>query len=974
MPRNRTDKKRIRTKQRKRTTNLGTWNVQSINKKINEVILEIKRLDIELAVITETKRKGQGSENLGEYDHFFSGVPKTSRASKGVSIIVHRKWRKYIKTWEAINERMIKINICMFGRKVTILGVYAVNDDEPVSVKETFFQQLNDEVLKIGTSRELIILGDLNSRTGRKQNDNIIGRHGEDTSNDNGERLITVCDQNNLRILNGFYQHREIHKYTWRQETRDLKSIIDYVIAKQKTGLKFQDVRVCRGATCGSDHYLLKTKIFFPGRYSSGQAANEEQDKQSEKLQQRRYNLHGLEDQSTRTLYQTRLNQKLKDKIFNSTEEHYNHIKECIHEAATEALGVYENNVKQYKPYWWDKEIKQEIEDKRRKYQQYLSSKNVEHKRLYKEAQANVRRRISQKKNETWERNCTNINTYLGGRRSTESWRILKNIRAERKREIISPITPERWQQYFKQLLTEQRQEFVENGQPSNIRTIGSPIRITLEELRKHCISLKNGKAPGPGEIYGELIKYGGDKLTKHLQKLFQSCINGQEIPKEWKTTYLSTIFKKGDRSECDNYRGIAVTSTISRLYGKVIKTRIENEYLQMEAEEQAGFRAGRSTIDHIFSITQVIEKKIEFNQELHLLFVDLKKAYDNVPLAKLWQALETTNINVELIKAVKELYKQSQTRIKMGDKLTQGFATSKGLKQGCCLSPTLFKIYLEHALKEWKKKCKNMGLPLNDNVLYTLCFADDQILVAQDYEDMNYMTRKLIEEYTKWGLEINLNKTEYMCIGGQQQNLHLENGQHIKQCEKYKYLGITLTNNGSLDDAIRERNTQGRKAITLLNGILWDKNISRENKIRIYNTIVKAIITYSSEVWPMKERTSKMLTATEMDFWRRSAGRSRMERVTNNRIREIMHVKHSIIDDIKNKQLIWFGHVQRMPETRIPKQISQWRPAGRRKRGRPRKSWQSGVDEEIRQRGLGNDLWKDRDQWRLGIGRRRTL
>ena len=93
--------------------------------------------------------------------------------------------------------------------------------------------------------------------------------------------------------------------------------------------------------------------------------------------------------------------------------------------------------------------------------------------------------------------------------------------------------------------------------------------------------------------------------------------------------------------------------------------------------------------------------------------------------------------------------------RVKIGSKVSKGFNVSKGLKQGCCLSPTLFKIYLEQALKTWKKKCHKMGIPLIDNTVYTLCFADDQVVVAQDYHDMEYMTRKFIEEYKLWGLSL---------------------------------------------------------------------------------------------------------------------------------------------------------------------------------------------------------------------------
>ncbi|XP_060525285.1 uncharacterized protein LOC132701394 [Cylas formicarius] len=198
------------------------------------------------------------------------------------------------------------------------------------------------------------------------------------------------------------------------------------------------------------------------------------------------------------------------------------------------------------------------------------------------------------------------------------------------------------------------------------------------------------------------------------------------------------------------------------------------------------------------------------------------------------------------------------------------------------------------------------------------------------------------------------------MCIGGAQRDLLLEDGQAIKSCETYKYLAMYISSSGTLDYAIKERNNQGRKAITMLNTLLWDEKITIRNKHLTYNTIIKSIVTYSSEVWPLKERTMRTLEATEMDFWRRAAGRLRTERVPNEVIRTTMKVGHTISDEIRTKQLKWYGHVQRMEEQQLPKQILTWTPTGRRKRGRPRKSWREGIDREI--------------QWRpMEIGNRTT-
>ena len=115
------------------------------------------------------------------------------------------------------------------------------------------------------------------------------------------------------------------------------------------------------------------------------------------------------------------------------------------------------------------------------------------------------------------------------------------------------------------------------------------------------------------------------------------------------------------------------------------------------------------------------------------------------------------------LIKTVKELYRKSFYYIKQGGLLSEGFEVTKGLRLGCCISSTLFKIYAEKALNIWKRKCSGMGYNVDNTTIYTLQFADYQVVMAQSKEDLEYMCRKLQEEYSKWGLTMNIAKTKYM-------------------------------------------------------------------------------------------------------------------------------------------------------------------------------------------------------------------
>ena len=86
-------------------------------------------------------------------------------------------------------------------------------------------------------------------------------------------------------------------------------------------------------------------------------------------------------------------------------------------------------------------------------------------------------------------------------------------------------------------------------------------------------------------------------------------------------------------------------------------------------------------------------------------------------------------------------------------------------------------------------------------------------------------------------------------------------------------------------------------------------------------------------------------LNSTEMDFWRHSARISRKDKIRNTIIKQKMNVTKSLLDDIKTKQLQWYGHVQRMEEGRLPKEVMKWCPPGRRKRGRPKLTWAEWTD-----------------------------
>ena len=117
-----------------------------------------------------------------------------------------------------------------------------------------------------------------------------------------------------------------------------------------------------------------------------------------------------------------------------------------------------------------------------------------------------------------------------------------------------------------------------------------------------------------------------------------------------------------------------------------------------------------------------------------------------------------------------------------------------------------------------------------------------------------------------------------------------------------------------------------------------------------------------------MKAKTVAKLNSTEIDFWRRSARISRKDKIKNTIIKQKMNVRRSLLDDIKTKQLQWYGHVSRMEEGKLPKEVMKYRPPGRRKRSRPKCTWADGIRGLMREKGLMEDNWNDRSNWRKTI------
>ncbi|XGW11057.1 hypothetical protein V3C99_012506 [Haemonchus contortus] len=177
---------------------------------------------------------------------------------------------------------------------------------------------------------------------------------------------------------------------------------------------------------------------------------------------------------------------------------------------------------------------------------------------------------------------------------------------------------------------------------------------VLRSEIRHAIPLMKNCTAPGPDRIKPEHLKSIPPVIIKTLARLFTRYLSECKVPTSWKTSKTVLLYKKGDPDDIGNYRPICLLSVIYKLFTRVILNRIGRLLEEGQPCEQAGFRRGFSTIDHIHTLTRLIEVWREYKMPLCLTFIDLKKAFDTYETEALIEALGNQGVPTQYIRMLR--------------------------------------------------------------------------------------------------------------------------------------------------------------------------------------------------------------------------------------------------------------------------------------------------------------------------------
>lgn len=970
---------------------------------------ELSRYNIDIAALSETRLAEEGSlTEIGSgYTYFWKGKAQNEDRIHGVGFAIKNSILKNFPNLPTgINERLMKLRFPISDKRfATIISAYAPTLTSSDDVKEQFYAELDNILKSTPSSDKLILLGDFNARVGRdhEQWNGVIGRHGVGKMNSNGLLLLSKCAEHNLVITNTTFRLADKFKTTWMHPRSKQWHLIDYIITRQCDTKDVHSSRAMRGADCWTDHRLVRAK--FNLHIMPLQAKRQ-------KVIKATFNTELLQSPTYHRNFQISLEEKLEQvgRLSGGSNDKWNQFKDIVTETAKSVLGP----KKKIHQDWFDEhdnEIQKLLEKKHAAFNDWQNFTNCTARRdKFKYYQAKAQKEIRAMQDRWWDRKADELQSFADNNNYKKFFSATKAIYGPTKGASAPLLSADgttiikdkeginaRWLEHYSQLLNRpssvNEEALRQIPQRPTVYELDQP--PTKDELQKAINQMNSGKAPGKDGIPAEVYKALGITALEVFHDILLTIWDTEAMPAELRDATIVTLYKnKGSKSDCGNYRGISLLSIAGKILARILLNRlIANISENCLPEAQCGFRSGRSTIDMVFAIRQIQEKCIEQRMGLYAVFIDLTKAFDTVNREALWTILSKLGCPAKFTTLIQLFHEDMTGQVLSNGEYTDSFNISNGVKQGCCLAPVLFNLYftqvLTHAVKDldigiyikyrtdgslFDLRRLNARTKTIEKLILDALFADDCALMAHTEDHLQTILNCFADASKLFGLTISLGKTEVLVQAAPNTVkpnpvITIDNTQ-LTCVDNFKYLGSNISSDGSLDKEITSRIQKACQALGKLRvKVLQRHSISLSTKIKLFKAIVLTSLLYGCESWTPYRRHIKKLEQFTTRSLRTIMGIRWQDKVTNQEILD--RAKMSSIESLLIKsQLRWTGHVIRMEDHRMPKQLLFGAlKEGSRQQGRPKLRYKDTLKSslkwcEIKPQELGKAA-SDRSRWR---------
>jgi len=863
----------------------------------------------DIICLQETKTDDSDNIRIPGYDvHVFSREKLSRYRSGGIALLVKSDISPYVKIDTNSKSALIKffrVSNLIYkndNNEDLICGiVYIPPSSSRYAHKDPYFEVQNEIFRFCTDSKNIMLLGDFNSRCGNMldhtqideffsnlfelhniQNEEFdiaaaldesniqLNRNSVDhIINNYGRQFIELCKNNNFFIWNG----RIGEECTRSKFTCKNTSVVDYFIS---TAQVFKHaVNFCVEEFCElySDvHCPLYASI--KTYHDINITANETTDKSPPNIK--------LWNRSEPNLFNENLDMTKVTSIeeaLNEIEKNENASKSDIDKIVCDIASLFETTAKEsfgtvsttrqgtgrktYNP-WFNhacRQTRNKYHYTRRAYNRYktpalkneLKIVSKEYKNTLRKAQHNY--------------NLTKINT-LKKLKTTDPrqyWRILNKDSSQRQEPSVKLND---FYNYFKALneenVTHDNNENIQTNETDNGNAneeINNP--ITEEEILSAVKTLKNNKSPGIDNIINEHMKYTIQTMLPIYVKLFNIIFNTGTVPETWTDGLIKPIYKqKGDQKSPENYRPISLLSCLGKLFTSILNNRLYKyaESHNTIRDTQAGFRKQHSTVDNIFILKSLIDILQTHKKKFYCCFIDFKQAFDSVWRVGLWNKLRTENINGKCLHVIQNIYSNIKSRVITSEGTSDPFLSLVGVRQGENLSPFLFSIFLND-LEEFLKSNNVNGISHDavvdgSRIFLKLCillYADDTVIFSDDPNDLQKALNSFNEYCKTWKLHINVSKTKILIISkGNCKTDRIFNigNDPLEQINEYKYLGLYFSKSGSFFKTKNYIAEQSNKAMFALLKKIKQLTLPFDMQIDLFEKTIKPILLYGSEIW----------------------------------------------------------------------------------------------------------------------------
>lgn len=379
----------------------------------------------------------------------------------------------------------------------------------------------------------------------------------------------------------------------------------------------------------------------------------------------------------------------------------------------------------------------------------------------------------------------------------------------------------------------------------SSVERFDIALEVSYFEVLAGLNRLKEKKGAGPDEIPNIFLKKCALSLAEPLSILFNSAVAEQFTPDSWKVSFITAVFKDGDRSNIRNYRPIAKQSALPMVLESILVDKIKPHIKEIVSENQHGFVTGRSTSTNLINFAQVAIDAMESGAQLDVIYTDFAKAFDKVPIGRLLFDLVAIGLPRQLVKFLASYLIGRKQCVRYKSFRSHEFEVTSGVPQGSHIGPLCFIMFINDLLLNVK----------NSN---SLLFADDCKIfsVVHSLEDAKSLQSDLrsIGEWSKInGMSLNVGKCKSISITRKKEavvmfDYNLDDVA-LERVREIKDLGVIIDDKLSFDKHVDYIVT---KSIRVLGFVLRQckKFSSIETMICLYNTLVKSIIMYAQTVW----------------------------------------------------------------------------------------------------------------------------